>query len=515
MQDIDYYPQTERWGIFELPLAGPENGNPFLEATLSAEFRQAEADKVYPAAGFYDGQGIYKIRFMPDATGEWIFTTRSNLAALDGIKGKFICTEPGKGNHGPVRVHNQYHFCYADGTPYYSFGTTCYGWIHQGAESASQVLTTLIGAPFNKVRMCVFPVFNPLYKQPKDPEWYPFEGTPPGTWDFTRFNPAFFQDLEKRIQSLMEIGVEADLILFHPYDKGFWGFDSMDAATDERYLRYIIARLGAYRNVWWSLANEYDYLLTKTGEDWEKYFQIIIQADSYRHLCSIHNAEILYDSWKPALTHASIQMGTPHEGLVKCGFEKYRILRDAYKKPVIYDEVNYEGNLVRRWGCLPGEEMLNRIWTGIVSGTYVSHGETYNDPEGWSKSGKLTGTSPARIAFLRRIMEEGPPGGLDPIDKWWLLNVAGQSGKYYLYYFGYEEIKKWEFRLPAMGYKIAGGAKFHVDVLDAWEMTITPVNGLFEITDKEAYFYTCKGHPAIDLPGKPFMALRIIRVNAA
>ena len=31
------------------------------------------------------------------------------------------------------------------------------------------------------------------------------------------------------------------------------------AAVDDRYLRYVVARLAAYRNVWWSLANEYDF----------------------------------------------------------------------------------------------------------------------------------------------------------------------------------------------------------------------------------------------------------------
>ncbi len=35
----------------------------------------------------------------------------------------------------------------------------------------------------------------------------------------------------------------------------------MTPEQDDRYVRYLAARLGAYRNVWWSLANEYDFLL--------------------------------------------------------------------------------------------------------------------------------------------------------------------------------------------------------------------------------------------------------------
>ena len=33
----------------------------------------------------------------------------------------------------------------------------------------------------------------------------------------------------------------------------------MPAEADDRYLRYAVARLAAYRNVWWSLANECDF----------------------------------------------------------------------------------------------------------------------------------------------------------------------------------------------------------------------------------------------------------------
>jgi len=55
---------------------------------------------------------------------------------------------------------------------------------------------------------------------------------------------------------LRDLGIQADLILFHPYDH--WGYALMGAEADERYLRYTVARLAAYRNVWWSVANAWD-----------------------------------------------------------------------------------------------------------------------------------------------------------------------------------------------------------------------------------------------------------------
>jgi hypothetical protein len=67
---------------------------------------------------FYDGNGVYKVRFMPDAQGEWRYRTISNIPPLDDIQGSFICTPARDSNHGPVGISNTYHFSYADGTPY-------------------------------------------------------------------------------------------------------------------------------------------------------------------------------------------------------------------------------------------------------------------------------------------------------------------------------------------------------------------------------------------------------------
>ncbi len=40
-----------------------------------------------------------------------------------------------------------------------------------------------------------------------------------------RPNPAFFAHLEQRIADLRALNIEADLILFHPYDR--WGYATM------------------------------------------------------------------------------------------------------------------------------------------------------------------------------------------------------------------------------------------------------------------------------------------------
>jgi len=493
---------VERWGSTEITLSGPSTGNPFMEVDFSATFSQGARKLTVP--GFYDGGGQYKVRFMPDALGVWEYETHSNRPELRGRKGQLTATTPSAGNHGPVRVHNVRHFAYEDGTPFWQVGTTSYAWAHQTDALEQQTLKTLAGAPFNKLRMAIFPNHDDKSEAPR----FPFVGQPPKAWDFTRFNPEFFRHLEQRVGQLRDIGVEADLILFHPYDKGYWGFDRMPADVNERYLRYVVARLSAYRNVWWSMANEFDFLKEKSMPEWDSYFQIVQASDPYRHLRSIHNAFVFYNHTKPWVTHVSVQSGAITED-----FERAVLLRDVYNKPVVYDEVKYEGDFPRRWGQLKPEEMVLRFWQGAIAGTYVGHSESYQDPGGmmWlAKGGVFKGSSPPRLAFFRKILSASPPEGLEPIDKWQGHPFAGKHAEYYLGYFGLGAPKSWPFVLFKTG--LQDGMKFRAEVIDTWNMTVTPVDGTFEIVKRDNYYFADKNGRSIALPGRPYMALRIVRV---
>ncbi len=490
MQSETTNDQIERWGTFELVLEGSRDGNPFLEVELSTQFRQGH--RPVDVKGFYDGEGVYRVRFMPDTEGLWSFVTTSNRSELDGITGRFACVPPSAGNHGPVQVANTYHFAYADGTPYRQIGTTCYVWTHQGHELEEQTLATLKTTPFNKLRMCVFPkhyTFNH-----NEPTHYPFDQYGDTGWDFSRFNPAFFRHLEGRVADLQALGIEADVILFHAYDR--WGFSKMGPDEDDRYLRYIVARLAAFRNVWWSMANEYDIMRSKTMSDWDRFFRVVQENDPYQHLRSIHNwqnidthdTRTFYDHNKPWVTHCSVQHGDTNLA---------HTWRELYRKPVVMDEVCYEGDLPNAWGNLTAEEMVRRFWEGTVYGGYVGHGETFLHPEEiiwWSKGGHLYGQSPERLAFLRHILEEGPPEGIDPVGQITNthLSSAGKIGAYYLSYFGYRQPGRVEFTFPA-------GEHYQADVIDTWEMTITPM------ADPVEHGTT------VELPRKPYQAIRLRR----
>ncbi|WP_307606969.1 DUF5605 domain-containing protein [Paenibacillus sp. V4I9] len=474
--------EVERWGVFELTLEGPSDGIPFTDIRLCAIFKKEL--HVAEAEGFYDGSGKYRIRFMPEEEGVWSYATSSNCSDLDGISGEFTCTIPAAGNHGPVRVKNAVHFQYADGTRFIPIGTTSYVWHLQSEQLQEQTLHTLQQSPFNKIRMCVFPknyVFNNA-----EPDAYPFEGSSEQGFDYSRLRPDYFAHLEKRVKDMADLGIQADLILFHPYDEGRWGFDEMTSNEDDRYLRYVIARLGAYHNVWWSLANEYDLMNHKSLEDWKRLFRIVQEYDYGGHLRSIHNCRTWYDFGVPWVTHASIQ----HADV--------RVVSECtkqYGKPVIIDECGYEGNLDTKWGSLTPEELVCRIWEGICRGGYVTHGETYLNAEQvlwWSHGGELHGRSVRRIEFMRGILQDTPEHMTYSSDR---LDAATLElrGEYYLQYFGPHRFAFREFALP--------DGKYEVDLIDTWNMTITPLSGTYE------------GRFRIDLPAKLYYALRIRKMT--
>jgi hypothetical protein len=479
-----YFPvkgeEVEKWKIFEVEMKGPKVENPFTDVQLSAEFTYK--NRSFHVEGFYDGDQTYKIRFMPNKEGRWSYQTTSNLEALDKT-GSFECTSASAGNHGPVRVRDTFHFGYADGTPFYPLGTTAYAWVHQKKELRDQTLETLADQDFNKIRMTVMPKQYGKYIQ-NEPPYYPFEGSKEEGWNFKRFNVEYFQHFEKQIKKLRDLGIQADIILFHPYDWGKWGFNKGTRKENILYLRYLIARIAAYRNVWWSMANEFD-IMNKPEEEWDTYFKTLTTCDPYRHLRSIHNGKEWYDYSEPWITHLSVQ--TPY-------LEEIQDWRETYEKPVIDDELVYEGNIPHDWGNLTPQEMVNRFWICYTRGAYASHGETYQHPDNilwWSKGRKLYGESPERLSFLLEIMKDAPEKNLKPFHNEWNKEMYLYKGKeYFLFYYGNSQQASALLNLPE-------NRRYKIEVIDAWKMTINELEGEYS------------GETEVPLPEKPYMAVRV------
>ena len=377
-------------GVFELSLAVPdfqslfdEDGsheadllNPFLTEVV-ANFAHTKSGKVLTPNGFYDGSGVWRVRFSPPDEGSWSWRTSSGHSSLHGHAGTVHVTAAQSAGC-PKTSPKKMGFVYPDGTPYTPVGTTCYSWVHQDENGAQgdpdtleqNTLDNLKASPFNKVRMTGFPKWYPFtHHEPRHllrhislqtasilmislagsltdsreccnntigkftlifwrSRYYPFMGKfaapsgpchPPANttcakseWDFTRFNPTFWQHFDKRVSEVAALGIVPEIILFHPYDDDHWGFDRINRRCgsagstsamhctgpgqdmdclwcDELYIKYMVSRVSAY-GTWWSMANEWDLEKSKTVADWDQLFQTLQQADAtHDRERSIHN----------------------------------------------------------------------------------------------------------------------------------------------------------------------------------------------------------------------------------
>lgn len=534
-----------QYEMMELSFHGPKPEGSEVTVDVTAVF--THGDKVTTVKGFYAGNNTYKVRFLPLEAGEYAYTVTGIISA----QGTAVAEPAHAGQHGPVHAEG-IHLRHADGSWFFGFGTTVYALAHQDDALTEQTFETLAHAPFNKVRLCVFP--KHYNYNINDPKYFPFETFPgkeyhgvelakdpmtgslaakedlSGIWDVNHPCYAFWDAFEAKLARLNELGIQADLILFHPYDR--WGFASLAHKDNMTYLDYVVRRLSAFPNLWWSLANEYDLCSAKSASDWVEFAQFIAQNDPYHHLLSNHNCFAMYDFSQPEITHCSIQKRTMNLAPE---------LQKQYGKPVCYDECAYEGNLKETWGSISASEMVNRFWKATVTGACCTHGEVLLDPDlqnvdeavlWWAKGGVLHGESPKRIAFLREVIESiGSPlepmgsqlsglltlpeaelqkmlEGLPPQakrfldrlramgEREWLRQIdsdytyAGKTldGKALLYYYRDDCHARVDISLPA-------DHTWKIEVLDAWNMT------------RETVAVGASGKQEVRLPGRPYMAV--------
>ena len=395
-----------QYETFELQFAGEALTADYADVSLSAAFICSGETK--NVKGFYDGEGRYIVRFLPEKPGEYTWKVSGAVNA----EGHETCEAADSGHHGLVKAVDT-HFEFEDGKLFAPFGTTVYALAHQDDALVEQTLATLKAAPFNKLRMCVFP--KDYDYNHNEPPFYAFEKKADGSWDVNRPCLAFWHRFEAILDRIVDMGIQVDLILFHPYDR--WGFSKLRQKDNLIYLDYLLRRLSAKPGIWWSLANEYDLCAAKSLADWEEIEGFVAENDHYGHLLSNHNCFCFWDATRSDITHASIQ--------TKALTELPRWIA-KYQKPVIIDECCYEGNLPHFWGSISAQEMVYRFWRCVASGAYCTHGETFlaeDEVLWWAKGGVLKGESPERIAFLREIVES-LPGPLTPLANGGMLTLA-------------------------------------------------------------------------------------------
>jgi len=125
------------------------------------------------------------------------------------------------------------------------------------------------------------------------------------------------------------------------------------------------------------------------------------------------------------------------------------VVRDVYRKPIVFDEVKYEGDIVKRWGQLSARILSSDSGTDLSPAATSAQRNFRATPDPWlAGGGELRGQSVPRLAFLRKIMETGPARRHQSHRQMAGRTHGRQGGRSnYLIYFGRETPKSWPFLL--------------------------------------------------------------------
>ncbi len=459
--------KVRRWDLAELDLSGTNADS----VIFGQEGRRAVVDT------FRQGDRLLA-RFAPDPEGGWPYAVIDSAGAVID-EGVLDCGPAAVGDHGPLGVGGT-RFRYADGTAHVPLPTTALCWHRQPEPDRQQTLTALQDSPITAVRMSVLP--------PNGAGW-------PDDDELDR--------LERAVIELRAIGRQAELVIFG---------DGTALARPgwQSYLRRLVARFAAFRNVSWCLATDADRSAIEPAR-WDDALRLLAEHDHGHRLCTVHAAPG-FDFGDRRITHCSVR--TDHA-------RSSSTLNDDFAKPAVLEGAVLEGDAPVRSSPSPGsstgsgrgvgprpepveeseagsltaEEVVLHAWETAVRGGYAAYGEWFlpDDPDHdpwWLGGGELRGESLPRLAFLRDVLAAipGEPRYLRLRPD---ASTLGVPEQYYLQYLGAHRFRSRAFDLPDGAYR--------VEVINTWELTI------------EEAMKTDSGRFTVPLPPRLYHAIRVTR----
>jgi hypothetical protein len=411
--------QVQQYHSHDFAFRAQAQGNPF-DVDVWGEFT-GPGGRTLRLPGFYDGEGTWKIRFSPTATGAWTLKTVSSLPALNGQTGRLECvpnTHPRI--HGSLRVDpaHPYHFVYEDGTRYFLLGYEAdwlWGIETQDPERREQkkLIAQMASRGFNHVLVNIYAHdtgWSPERRHKWDfgpPDIFPWEGTNLKP-DHSHLNVRFFQLYDRMMESLRDAGIVAHIML-KVYNKRV-NWPERGSENERRYFRYVAARYQAFSNVVWDYSkesyNEKDDALQA------RLLEYVRSLDAYRRLTTAHDDDAY--EWNPAYAHTldfrTDQQHTDFGAMIALD-------RAMRKRPVVNSEFGYERGVDKMptyriehdW-----EEQLRRAWLVYLAGGY---GVYYYHNTAWDVV-KVEPEPPGmqRFQLLRQTLEALPYWKMEPAD---------------------------------------------------------------------------------------------------
>ncbi|WP_428331708.1 DUF5060 domain-containing protein [Mucilaginibacter sp.] len=394
--------------------------------------------------GFFYDAYTWKVRFAPPKEGLWRYSISFKTPTSTFTDtGTFNCTSSIHQEKGYLKQHpsNKFRLVFADGTlfngvafedcvldfnndgtPLNDFGLD--GEFYPVNTIGRRVkLDTYMetygskGAGFNLFRWttdnCSFKLYNNISTSGND---------------YSIQNGRFGDTL---IRSLKANKIRIWLTFFGPPVFGNITSDMpLEEAAIKRYINYVIARYGAYTDIWElfneSSASDYYY------ETITKYIRSI---DSFKRLISVSDE-------RPQLS--SIDINSPHWYQKESEFESDMVTnkmissRKTYKKLIIFGE---QGNSVQNWDALSSLRMRIRSWTSFFcEGILIFWNTSYAKNYFQAKSANIY-LGPQERSYIRSLQDftafadssviQSPINPLNPSD----VRAYGLDGKNMI--FGY------------------------------------------------------------------------------
>jgi hypothetical protein len=243
-----------------------EYENPFVDVALDAEF-VSPSGVVHTVPGFYDGDGVWRVRFSPGEPGRWSYRIAATPADPELASDGSVEVTP-RTTRGFLRATpgEAWGFRYESGEPVLLVGDTVYNLFAETylGNDVRPYLRRRAGQGFNLLRMSlvVQPFCPPnAYTKWADRRIWPWGGS---EWcpQFDRFDLRYFRAVDETVRLVDEAGLGIEMIMEMPGTGSPFGRrDLFTAEAEELWIRYLLARYDAYPSVYfWTLANEYEYL---------------------------------------------------------------------------------------------------------------------------------------------------------------------------------------------------------------------------------------------------------------
>jgi hypothetical protein len=425
---------VERYAVFETSLRCDHQWpNPFTDAAATATFDGPRGQRLV-TEGFFDGDAIWRFRFVPRELGRWSYDLV--IAGAGGgarSRGVFDCI--GGSGHGFLRIakQNPYRFERDDGTPFYPVGQQV-GWgippqvPFDGTDAQRFVPREQFIAAF---RGCTNLIRSQLGAGNDDGLAIPIIAE---KGDLDRYDLEACRRLDDSCRAIKGAGWAQVMTFFQ--DMSIWGaartgFGSPRDLTDykrlgskhqsamDRYIRYVVARWGTYVDIW-ELYNEDSW----TPNDLLAHFAAVVRSrDPYRHPITT-NIERPREAWSDLLS-CHEYMGIPANEVPRYLAKEFA-RHKSYAKPVLYTEFGNQGLLGNvddvKWRVATWTAFMNECALTMWNESNIQHPPTKGRPlNTW-----LGETARSHLRVFSQFVE-GLPVDLRPVVPGF-LNERGFDG---------------------------------------------------------------------------------------